>query len=240
MINKPIIGVVSKPNIFCSDKLFTSQFVYDGVRNAVLKNNGLVIGILPTKISNAFCDSDEVVNKSDFSQSELEDLYSLIDRCDGIIIQGGLSSDAYEIKAAKYAIDNDIPILGICAGFNNIIRAMDGNVFCMENTIHNTEDGSLVHKNIIKENTLLHDILKTNEVSVNSIHTMFATEDNIKNLEISAYSDDGYVEAVEIKDKKFCLGVKWHPELMLENEQMNNIFKYFIDVCKGVDRDERK
>ena len=35
MINKPIIGVISKPNIFCSDKLFTSQFVYDGVRNAI-------------------------------------------------------------------------------------------------------------------------------------------------------------------------------------------------------------
>jgi len=50
----------------------------------------------------------------------------LIDKCDGIVIQGGLSSDDYEIKAAKYAIDNDIPILGICAGFNNIIRAMGG------------------------------------------------------------------------------------------------------------------
>ena len=156
MINKPIIGVISKPNIFCSDKLFTSQCVYDGVRNAILKNGGLVIGILPTKISTVFCDSDEVVNKSDFSQSELEDLYSLIDECDGIIIQGGLSSDAYEIKAAKYAIDNDIPILGICAGFNNIIRAMGGEVFCINNTIHNTEDGSIVHKNIVKENTLLY------------------------------------------------------------------------------------
>ena len=238
MNSKPIIGVVSKPNVFCDDKLFTSQFVYDGVRNAVLKNGGLVIGILPTKVSTKFCDSDEVVNNSNFSQSELNDLYSLIDKCDGIIIQGGLSSDAYEIKAAKYAIDNDIPILGICAGFNNIIRAMGGEVFCINNTIHNTEDGSIVHKNIVKENTLLYDILKTNEVSVNSIHTMFANEENIKNMNISAHSDDGYVEAVEIKDKKFCLGVKWHPELMLENEQMNNIFKYFIDVCKGVDRDE--
>lgn len=232
MINKPIIGVISKPNIFCSDKLFTSQFVYDGVRNAILKNGGLVIGILPTKISTVFCDSDEVVNKSDFSQSELEDLYSLIDRCDGIIIQGGLSSDDYEIKAAKYTIDNDIPILGICAGFNNIIRAMGGEVFCINNTIHNTEDGSIVHKNIVKENTLLYDILKKKEVDVNSIHTMFANEDIIKNLEISAYSDDGYVEAVEIKDKKFCLGVKWHPELMADNDDMNRIFEHFIEVCK--------
>ena len=232
MNSKPIIGVVSKPNVFCDDKLFTSQFVYDGVRNAVLKNGGLVIGILPTKVSTKFCDSDEVVNNSNFSLSELNDLYSLIDKCDGIIIQGGLSSDDYEIKAAKYAIDNDILILGICAGFNNIIRAMGGSVFLMNDTKHNREDGAIVHKNIIKENTLLYDILKKKEVDVNSIHTMFAKEDNIKNMDISAYSEDGYVESVELKNKKFCLGVKWHPELMLNDENMNNIFKVFLEKCK--------
>ena len=232
MKDKPIIGIVSKPNIFCDQELFTQQVIYDGVRNAVLSNNGLAIGILPTKISNKFCNSDEIIDGTYFNEAELNDLYSLIDKCDGIIIQGGLSSDDYEIKTAKYAIDNDIPVLGICAGFNNIIRAMGGEVFCINNTIHNTEDGSIVHKNIVKENTLLYDILKKKEVDVNSIHTMFAKNENIKNMNISAHSDDGYVEAVEIKDKKFCLGVKWHPELMLNDEKMNNIFKCFIDACK--------
>lgn len=232
MNNKPIIGIVSKPNVFCDQELFTQQIVYDGVRNSILKNCGLAIGILPTKISNKFCISDEVINNSDFLQSELEDLYSLIDKCDGIIIQGGLSSDDYEIKAAKYAIDNDIPILGICAGFNNIIRAMGGKVFSINDSKHNREDGSIAHKNIIKENTLLYDILKINEVAVNSIHTMFANEEDIKDLDVSAYSDDGYVEAVELRNKKFCLGVKWHPELMINDKNMNEIFKRFIEVCK--------
>ena len=109
---------------------------------------------------------------------------------------------------------------------------MGGEVFCINKTIHNTEDGSIVHKNIIKENTLLYDLLKTKEIGVNSIHTMFAKKKNIKGLGISAYSDDGYVEAVELKEKKFCLGVKWHPELMLDSEKMNNIFKKFIEICK--------
>lgn len=36
-------NVVSKTNIFCDYKLFTQQIIYDGVRNAVLKNNGLAI-----------------------------------------------------------------------------------------------------------------------------------------------------------------------------------------------------
>lgn len=232
MNEKPIIGVISKPNVFCDEQLFTQQIIYDGVRNAILTHGGLAVGILPTKITNKFCTSDEIINDSNFSLLELQDLYSLIDKCNGIIIQGGLSSDDYEIKAAKYAIDKDIPILGICAGFNNIIRAMNGKVFAINNSKHNSEDGKIVHKNKIKENTLLHDILKTTEVDVNSIHTMFANKEDIKNLEISAYSDDGYVEAVELKDKKFCLGVKWHPELMPNDENMNNIFKYFIETCK--------
>ena len=231
MNNKPIIGIVSKPNIFCDNELFTQQVIYDGVRNAILKNGGLAIGILPTKISNKFCASDDIIDGTYFSLAELNDLYSLVNKCDGIIIQGGLSSDDYEIKVAKYAIDNDIPLLGICAGFNNIIRAMGGKVFCINDTIHNNEDGSIVHKNSIREGSLLYSILKTKEVEVNSIHTMLAKEENIKNLEISAYSDDGYVEAVELKNKKFCLGVKWHPELMLDNEKMNNIFKEFILKC---------
>ena len=231
MNNKPIIGIVSKPNIFCDNELFTQQVIYDGVRNAILRNGGLVIGILPTKVSTKFCVSDDIVDGTYFSDSELKDMYSLVDRCDGIIIQGGLSSDDYEIKVAKYAIENDIPILGICAGFNNIIRAMNGNVFLINETEHNREDGAIVHKNIIKDNTLLYDILKTKEVDVNSIHTMFAKEEDIKNLEISAYSEDGYVEAVELKNKRFCLGVKWHPELMINDDVMNNIFKTFINKC---------
>lgn len=49
--------------------------------------------------------------------------------------------------------------------------------------------------------------------------------------EVKVY-DDGYVEAVELKNKKFCLGVKWHPELMANDEIMSNIFKYFIETCK--------
>ena len=52
MHNKPIIGIVSKPNIFCDQELFTQQIVYDGVRNEILRNGGLAIGVLPTKISN--------------------------------------------------------------------------------------------------------------------------------------------------------------------------------------------
>lgn len=232
MNNKPIIGIVSKPNKF-DIKLLQSQIIYEPVRCAVLKNGGLAIGLLPTQETDKFYEDEVKIDNTVLTDSEKKDLHNLIDMCDGIILEGGLSSASYEYEVAKYAIEKNIPLLGICAGFNNIIRAMNGKVFQnKDNTKHNREDGEVAHKNIIVENTLLFNILNSNEVEVNSLHTFFAKDENINNLEISAYSNDGYVEAVELKNKKFCLGVKWHPELMIDNDCMNNIFKYFIEVCK--------
>ena len=45
MNNKPIIGIVSKPNIFCDNELFTQQVIYDGVRNAILKKRIKKLGV---------------------------------------------------------------------------------------------------------------------------------------------------------------------------------------------------
>lgn len=233
-INKPIIGIISKPNIFCDEELFTQQIVYDGLRCAILKNDGIAIGILPTQAINKFCDTDQL-DLTQLSKQELEDLHQLIDMCDGIVLEGGLSSASYEIEAAKYAIEKDIPLLGVCAGFNNIVRAMGGNVFLDgNNEKHNQEDAKYAHENTVTKNSLLYNILNKEQIRVNSIHTMFALEENIKNLDISAFSDDGYVEAVELKNNKFCLGLKWHPDLMIDyDKSMNKIFQAFVEVCKS-------
>ena len=49
--------------------------------------------------------------------------------------------------------------------------------------------------------------------------------------ELVAHDSNGFVEAVELKNKIFCLGVKWHPEIMENDEIMKNIFKEFINSC---------
>jgi putative glutamine amidotransferase len=231
--NKPIIGIVSKQNTFCDYELYSQQIVYDGVRCAILNNGGITIGVLPTQAINRFNPNDEVDN-TELTNQEKEDLHSLIDLCDGIILEGGLSSASYEVEVAKYAIKKDIPLLGICAGFNIIIRSMGGTPFFMkEKHIHNQEDGKYAHKNKIIKDTLLYKILENEDISVNSVHTMFAREEDVKGLEISAFSEDGYVEAVELSSNRFVLGLKWHPEMMIDyDKSMNKIFKEFINVCK--------
>lgn len=51
-------------------------------------------------------------------------------------------------------------------------------------------------------------------------------------VEISSISYEGLVESFELNNKKFVMGIKWHPELMLEDESTKKIFKEFIEKCK--------
>jgi len=52
------------------------------------------------------------------------------------------------------------------------------------------------------------------------------------NLNISAISKEGYIEAIEDPNKNFFIGVQWHPESMIEyDEKQNNLFKYFVKCC---------
>lgn len=83
----------------------------------------------------------------------------------------------------------------------------------------------ICHKITINKNSILFKILNKEEIMVNSLHS-FAISNT--SLDISAYSSDGIIEAVESKNRKFFLGIQWHPEL-LDYEYSKKIFNYFIN-----------
>ena len=62
---------------------------------------------------------------------------------------------------------------------------------------------------------------------------MIAPKEKVKEFaEISSISYDGLVESFELNNKKFVIGIKWHPELMLEDDFTKKLFKEFIEKCK--------
>lgn len=62
---------------------------------------------------------------------------------------------------------------------------------------------------------------------------MIAPKEKVENYaRISSISYDGLVESFELDNKKFVIGIKWHPELMLEDIFTDNLFKKFIEKCK--------
>lgn len=79
--------------------------------------------VVSTKATLKFND-DDIKDNTILSDEEKNELYRQIDLCDGFILQGGLYSSNYEIEMAKRIIELDKPLIGICAVFNNILRAL--------------------------------------------------------------------------------------------------------------------
>lgn len=231
---KPLIGIVSK-NITIEEFFNWSwQRINNDVRYSVNKNGGLVLGILPQTLRKKF-NGEDGLDKVKLTKEEINDLLTLVKKCDGIILQGGISSHNYEEFLAKYCYDNNIPLLGICAGYNNIIRGLGGKAERSgDENVHDRPDLKYAHKcKIVDKNSLFYDITKQEIFDVNSVHSYTGTQIP-KELTVVAYSDDNQVEVVEAKNKDFYIGIKYHPELLVDNDVIqNNIFKRFIEVCKN-------
>lgn len=226
-MKKPIIGVVSKHLI--SNSIRPNTYIRDEIKQAIFDNDAIAIGILLPK--------DEILDVGDkwnnnLSQNEYNNLISQINLCDGIVFQGGKVCDNYEMIIAKYCYENDIPTLGICCGQNVLVRALGGTTRKISNPEkHQQPTKEYVHNIKIDVSSKFYSIVNLEEISVNSRHTR--TIDKSPLLDQVAFCEDGYADVVESKDKKFYVGVRFHPEsLYKKDETMNNIFKYFINVCK--------
>ncbi len=226
---KIIIGIVSKhyPEDFYKNRKIDT-YIRDEVKQAIFDNGAIAIGILPTEFEIKYSEDEW---KESLLQNEKENLISQIKLCNGIILQGGLETEEYETVVAKYCYDNDIPILGICAGQNNIARAVGGRTCKITNPEKHDKSYDYVHKIKINKDSYFYDIVKTEEMKVNSRHQRTIKECN--KLEIAAKCEDGYPDVIEAKDKKFYIGVRFHPESLYKKDQnMNNIFKRFIESCR--------
>lgn len=139
---------------------------------------------------------------------------------DGIIKPGAYKIYESDRNIYNYCVENDIPYLGICCGMQLMTNNSFKKVMNHKNSFHYIN---------IEKNTLLHDILNTDRIMVNSKHNYCIT--NLDGFIPCAYADDGVIEAIYKKDNKFILGVQWHPELE-NNEFSSKIFTKFIENAK--------
>ena len=231
-MRKPIIGIIGKVQPQYGEDIWHRIDEVDEIRYLIVKNGGTAIMLLPTEETLKFNDND-IKDDTVLNEEELNELYRQIDLCDGFILQGGLYSSNYEIEMAKRIIELDKPLIGICAGFNNILRALGTDVIEDKTKSHDIYDKNYRHEVTLMRGTKLYNFVNKDTYNVNSIHTMIAPKEKVENYaEISSISYDGLVESFELNNKKFVIGIKWHPELMLEDEFTKNLFKEFIEKCK--------
>ena len=231
-MKRPIIGIIGKVQPQYGEDIWHRIDEVDELRYLIVKNGGIAIMLLPTEATLKFNDND-IKDNTILSDEEKNELYRQIKLCDGFILQGGLYSSNYEIEMAKRIIELDKPLIGICAGFNNILRALGTDVIEDKTKSHDIYNKDYRHKISVIKETKLHDLINKDEYYVNSIHSMIAPKETVEGYaKVSSISYDGLVESFELNNKKFVIGIKWHPELMLEDEFTNKLFKEFIEKCK--------
>jgi putative glutamine amidotransferase len=82
----------------------------------------------------------------------------------------------------------------------------------------------------IMRETLLHDILQSRRIKVNSAHHQVVNKLG-DGLSEAAKSSDGIIEALEMKEHPFILSVQWHPERMQKTAHTRKMFQAFIDYA---------
>lgn len=194
---------------------------------------------------------------------ELNDLITLLPMIDGILYPGGPdvspfyweedstwecrviqpARDQLEIEFLPFILALKKPILAICRGMQVLNIALGGDIY------QDIEHRKLANINVghyqksrgdvpthyvnVRKDTLLHKIVKTEKITVNSYHHQ-AINKIAKGLEVAGYSNDGYIEAVTMEEYPFLLGVQWHPEELYEEDKTSKlIFRAFIQACQS-------
>jgi putative glutamine amidotransferase len=145
--------------------------------------------------------------------------------------------DGFEYKLFDYALNNSLPVLGICRGMQLINSKLNGSLISDIETIRGTNHRKIsdnedrTHEVTLNDSSLVFDIVHQKKGIVSSSHHQ-AIDRPGEGLIVTAKANDGIIEAVEWENKTakpFLLAIQWHPERMKERESAfaKNILERF-------------
>jgi len=178
-----------------------------------------------------------------------------LQKLDGIVLTGGdlkspptefengqhkpVDPKLYPREAVEYvliqeAYKRDIPLLGICAGMQDMNVALDGTIgnlkeagkTTIEHRVENREE--VQHEINVAPKSMLYCIVKKKKYDVNSNHRN-GIDRLSKKFVVTARAPDDVIEAFEAPHKMFFMGVMWHPEFALTKEDQS-LWKAFIQT----------
>jgi gamma-glutamyl-gamma-aminobutyrate hydrolase PuuD len=179
-------------------------------------------------------------------------LAALLERLDGLLLPGGADIDPcsydepmngaqapnpgldrLELAAARWAVEHDLPTLGICRGQQVINVALGG-------SLHQHLDGHdphgprerIHHTFRVARASRLAEVLGGTDLEVNSHHHQ-AVKMLGEGLVAVAWAGDGTIEGIEAPEREWLLAVQFHPEdLVAFHEPSQRLFQALVDATR--------
>ena len=122
----------------------------------------------------------------------------------------------------------DLPIFGVCLGMQMMGLHAGGR---LEQHLPDVLDDATVHAD-----DHVHEVTgQLGSGRVTSAHHQAISDPG--NLHVVARAPDDVIEAVFAPDRRFYLGVQWHPERTSEPELGQDLIARFVAACRGDDVD---
>jgi putative glutamine amidotransferase len=151
-----------------------------------------------------------------------------------------LDRDAWEDALLTAAIETELPFLGICRGAQVLNVALGGSLVqhlpdIVGSTRYNLGDGNFADNEVsIDGSTKLAGLVGDSLVGKSYHHQ--AIDRVGEGLVVTARSNDGTIQAVELPGVPFGVAVQWHPE---QDEDDIRLFEGLVDAARTY-RDSRK
>ena len=186
--------------------------------------------------------------------ADLDELAELLDLLDGVLVTGGADvdpaaygerphaetaaatadRDAFELLLVRAAAARDLPCLGICRGMQVVNVAYGGALEQhlpdrLDDDVHRGDAGQFSdHQVEVEPESLAAIAAGATRVGVKSYHHQGVARVG-EGLRVTARAaGDDTVEAIEDAERRFMLGVLWHPE----EDEADRLIGAFVRECR--------
>lgn len=179
----------------------------------------------------------------------------LATQLDGVVLSGGADLDpavygetlrpdaqvdlvhplrpSFEKQLVQAMRERGKPLLGICYGCQ-FFNVMQGGTLWQD--IPSQLPEAMGHSHTrhtvkLESGSMLQEIIGQSEFEIASFHHQ-AIAQPARDVRITARAGDGMIEAIELDDDPFWLGVQWHPEWDPESPATQKLFAAFVAACR--------
>lgn len=186
----------------------------------------------------------------------------LYERLDGLLLPGGVDiepstfgeerhallrhtdppRDIVELQLARWALEDGMPVLGLCRGLQIINIAAGGTLYQdvraqrFGSQKHDFEPPEhtrdyLAHEVDLVPGSRLHALVGAASAPVNSMHHQ-GIQRLGEGLAATAHAPDGLIEAIEGEGNAFAVAVQWHPESLEPHDDISrSLFREFVTAA---------